>query len=158
MIKILEDKLSSAQKDVILIQNNSSKKETEITSLKFKIAKLENIKSELELKVNELEYLKSEAISNSVLGRNDKKNMTKFDNISAVIKPSKNLRQYFVYRKTQTSTFGTCFINDKITELPKIDTKVNFEVKNRTSISEINKNNILDILIKPNRLQTISEN
>ncbi|CAG8597578.1 9198_t:CDS:1, partial [Cetraspora pellucida] len=48
MIKILEIKLSSAQKDVISIQNDSSKKESKIASLKSKIAELENIKSELE--------------------------------------------------------------------------------------------------------------
>ncbi|CAG8642372.1 5903_t:CDS:1 [Paraglomus brasilianum] len=58
----------------------------------------------------------------------------------------------------QTSTFGTCFVNDEITELPKIDTEVNSEVKDRTSISEINKDDILDISIKPNTSQIISEN
>ena len=68
MIKILEGKLSSAQKDGISIQNDSSKKEarsalfhkSEILSLNSKIAELENIKSELESRVNELECLKSE--------------------------------------------------------------------------------------------------
>ncbi|CAG8672454.1 17436_t:CDS:2, partial [Cetraspora pellucida] len=90
MIKILESKLSSAQKDVISIQNDSSKKESEILSLKSKIVEVEH---ELASKVSKLEYLKSEAISNSILGGNDKKNMTKSDDISAVIEPSKNLNQ-----------------------------------------------------------------
>ena len=111
-----------------------------------------------------------------------KKNMTKSDDIliSAVIEeseirgyasPSKNLRQYFVHRKSmnqakkidndisaQTSTFGTCFVNDEITELPKIDTEVNSEVKDRTSISEINKDDILDISIKPNTSEAMPQN
>ncbi|KAF0420612.1 hypothetical protein F8M41_006927 [Gigaspora margarita] len=52
MIKILEGKLSSAQKDFVLIQNDSLKKESEILSLKTKIAELENIESELEWKGN----------------------------------------------------------------------------------------------------------
>ncbi|CAG8546408.1 3766_t:CDS:2, partial [Cetraspora pellucida] len=168
MIKILESKLSSAQKDVISIQSDSSKKESEILSLKSKIVEVEY---ELASKVSKLEYLKSKAISNPILGRNDEKNMTKSDDISAVIKPSKNLRQYFVYIKSmdqakkidndisaQTSTFGTCFINDEITKLPKIDIEVNSEVKDRTSISETNKDDILNISIKPNTSQIISEN
>ncbi|RIB06601.1 hypothetical protein C2G38_2216669 [Gigaspora rosea] len=177
IIKILESKLSSAQKDVISIQSNSSKKESEILSLKSKIVEIEH---ELASKVSELECLKSEAISNPILGGNDEKNMTKSDDISAVIEESeirgyasssKNLRQYFVCRKSmdqakkidddisaQTSTFGTCFVNDEITELPKIDTEVNSEVKDRTSISEINKDDILDMSIKPNISQIISEN
>ncbi|CAG8563147.1 1453_t:CDS:10 [Cetraspora pellucida] len=165
MIMILESKLSSVQKDVISIQSDSSKKESEILSLKSKIVEVEH---ELASKVSELECLKSEAISNLILGGNDEKNMTKSDDISAVIEeseirdyasPSKNLRQYFECRKSmdqakkiddnisaQTSTFGTCFVNDEITELPKIDTEVNFEVKDRTSISEINKDDILDYI------------
>ncbi len=38
MIKILEGKLASTQKDVFSIQKNSSEKESENLSLKFKIA------------------------------------------------------------------------------------------------------------------------
>ncbi|CAG8494573.1 845_t:CDS:2 [Funneliformis mosseae] len=174
MIKILESKLSSAQKDVISIQNDSSKKETEIISLKSKIVEVEH---ELASKVSELENLKLETISIPVVGGNDEKNMTKSNDISAVIEeseirgyasPSKNLRQYFVRRKsidqakkidddisTQTSTFGTCFVNDEITELPKIDTEVNSEVKDRTSISEINKD---DIPIKSNTSEAMPQN
>ena len=99
MIKVLKGKLSSAQKDVISIQNDSSKKDSEVMSLKSKIAELEKIKSELESKVNELEYLKLEAISKPVIGGNDVKNMTKSDDISAVIEPSKNLSKYFIRGK-----------------------------------------------------------
>lgn len=68
--------------------------------LKSKIAELENIKNKLKSKVSKLECLKSEAISNLVLDRNDEKNMTKSNDISAVIEPSKSLRQYFIYRKS----------------------------------------------------------
>jgi len=47
MIKILEGKLSSAQKDVISIQNDSSKKESEILTLKSKIAELKKYKERI---------------------------------------------------------------------------------------------------------------
>ena len=106
MIKILEGKLSLAQKDMISIHNDSSKKETEIVSLKFKIAELKNIKSELESKVNELECLKSEnrlgmqvplshnMACSAIIGGDEEgqsfivptiKNITKPDDISAVL-------------------------------------------------------------------------
>ena len=84
MNKILNSKLVTAQKDAFSIQENLSQKETEFTSLKSKIAEVEH---ELASKVSELEYLKSEAISNPVLvlGGNDEKNMTKSNDISAVL-------------------------------------------------------------------------
>ncbi|CAH1771010.1 3167_t:CDS:1, partial [Entrophospora sp. SA101] len=85
MIEILESKLSSAQGDVISIQNDSLKKESENLSLKSKIAELDHIKSSLESKVNELERLKSEAMSKPIVGGNDEKNITKSDDISAVL-------------------------------------------------------------------------
>ena len=49
MIKILEGKLASAQKDAFSIQENSSKKDSEIMSLK---AELEHIKSKLVVSEN----------------------------------------------------------------------------------------------------------
>ncbi|KAF0492591.1 hypothetical protein F8M41_021612 [Gigaspora margarita] len=110
MIKILEGKLSLAQKDVISIQKNLSKKEAhsalfrkfENLFLKTKIAELDNIKSKLKSKINELECLKLEAISKpvdplghcfAIVGEDNEKNMqskeqssiTKSDNISAVL-------------------------------------------------------------------------
>ncbi|CAJ0892944.1 12280_t:CDS:1, partial [Entrophospora sp. SA101] len=125
MIKILEGKLKSAQMDVLSVQNDSLKKDSKILSLKSKIAELENIKSELESKANELECLKSEAILKPIVGGNDEKNMTKSDDISAVLQsrplddeseirgsvsslnhdiyvssePSKDLSQYFLRGK-----------------------------------------------------------
>ena len=172
IIKILESKLTLTQKDVISIQKDSSKKESEILSLKSKIAELENIKSELESKVNELEHLKSEAISKPVLGGNNEKNMTKSDDISAVLQsrplgdslnhdtyvsnePSKNLSKYFVRGKSMDQTEKinndiSTYTNDEITELPKIDTEINPKVGDEISISETNKDNMLDISIKPN--------
>jgi len=60
MIKILESKLASAQKDAFSIQENSSKKDSEIMSLK---AELEHIKSKLASKIDELERLKSDTTS-----------------------------------------------------------------------------------------------
>ena len=101
MIKILKSKLSSAQKDVISIQNDSSKKEarsallrkSEILSLRSKIAEVEH---ELASKVSELDCLKSEAISKPVVGGDVEKNMqsveqssiTKSDDISAISEES----------------------------------------------------------------------
>ncbi|CAJ0846311.1 3694_t:CDS:1, partial [Entrophospora sp. SA101] len=142
MIKILEGKLKSAQMDVLSVQNDLLEKESENLSLKSKIVELENIKSELELKVNELERLKSEAISNPVLGGNDEKNtlceeqssMTKSDDISAVIEPSKDLSQYFLCRKKMDSIEK---IDGEITELSKNDTEINPKISD--SISEISK-------------------
>ncbi|CAH1768907.1 7719_t:CDS:1, partial [Entrophospora sp. SA101] len=151
MIEILEGKLSSSQKDVISIQNNSSKKETEITSLKSKIAEVEH---ELASKVSELECLKSETISNPILGGNDEKNMIKSDDISAVIESSKDLSQYFLCRKKMDPMEK---IDGEITELPKNDTKIDPKISDETSISEINKDNMLDILIKPNASEVMPQ-
>ncbi|RIB05265.1 hypothetical protein C2G38_2253912 [Gigaspora rosea] len=160
MIKILEGKLSSAQKDVISIQSDSSKKETEITSLKSKIAELENIKSELEeakprdyvpSKVNELECLKSETILKPIVGGDDEKNITKTDNISL---GSTDLSKYFIRRKNMDQTEKTdgnilTYTNDEIIELSKNDTEANSKVSNETSISEISKDN-MSALIESN--------
>ncbi|CAG8533002.1 1781_t:CDS:2, partial [Paraglomus brasilianum] len=152
MIKILEGKLSSAQKDVISIQNDLSKNESENLSLKSKIAGLENIKSELKSKVNELECLKSEAISKPIVGGNDEgqslivptiKNITKSDNISL---GSTDLSKYFICGKNMDP-------------IEKIDgNEVNPKVKDGTSISEINKDDVLDISIKPNASEAMPQN
>jgi len=144
MFKIMEGKLLSAQKDVISIQNNSSKKESEILSLKSKIAELErsscqvieNIKSELESKVNELECLKSEAISaelarpKPVVGGDDEKNTQSeeqsfISNSDRFEKPllrnnNNNLAQYFVHRKSIEES----------------------KISDETNVSETNKDNI----------------
>ncbi|RIB28850.1 hypothetical protein C2G38_2156805 [Gigaspora rosea] len=171
MIKILEGKLSSAQKDVISIQNDTSKKESENLSLKSKIAELENIKSELESKVNELQYLKSEVISKPIIGGDDEKNMIKSNDISVVIEPSKSLRQYFISRKsmdqagkinndisTQTVIFDNCSANDENTKPSKVNTEINSKISDETSISEISENiiprsqeipNITPYLVQP---------
>ncbi|CAG8532378.1 8733_t:CDS:2 [Funneliformis caledonium] len=79
------------------------------------------VEHKLASKVSELECLKSEAISNPVLGENDEKNMTKPDDIFAVLqsrplgdslnydtyvsnKSSKNLSKYFVHEKSMDQT------------------------------------------------------
>ncbi|CAG8673888.1 263_t:CDS:1, partial [Paraglomus brasilianum] len=139
MIKILEGKLSSAQKDVISTQNNASKKESEILSLKSKMAEVER---ELASKVSELECLKSEAISNPVLGGNDdEKNMTKSDDISL---GSTDLSKYFIRKKNMNqagkidgniSTYTDT--NDEITELSKNNAEINPKLGDKTSISKI---------------------
>src|SRR6185312_1471710 len=138
MIKILEGKLSSAQKDVISTQNNASKKESEILSLKSKMAEVER---ELASKVSELECLKSEAISNPVLGGNDdEKNMTKSDDISL---GSTDLSKYFIRKKNMNqagkidgniSTYTDT--NDEITELSKNNAEINPKIGDETSISK----------------------
>ncbi|CAG8539969.1 17660_t:CDS:2 [Cetraspora pellucida] len=130
MIKILEGKLSLAQKDVISIQSNSLKKETEIVPLKSKIAELENIKSKLKSKVNELECLKLKTISKPIVGGDDEKNITKSDNISL---DSTDLSKYFIYRKNMDQTKKTnsnilTYTNDEITELSKNNTEANSKI------------------------------
>ncbi|CAG8687622.1 5994_t:CDS:2 [Cetraspora pellucida] len=108
--------IKNANKDISLAKSKAENniKSKKIRSLESMIkileAELENIKSKLKSKVSKLECLKSEAISNSVLNRNDEKNITKFNDISAVIEPSKSLRQYFIHRKN-------------IDQAKKIDTK-----------------------------------
>ncbi|CAG8611251.1 14432_t:CDS:2 [Cetraspora pellucida] len=109
IIKILESKLSLAQKDVISIQNDSLKKESEILSLKSKIIELEQ---ELALMVSKLRYLKSENKSKLVVGGNNEKNMQseeqssiiKSGDISAISEPIKNLSKYFIRKKSMDQT------------------------------------------------------
>src|SRR6266513_591265 len=127
MKKILEGRLSSTQKDVISIQNDLLQKESEILSLKSKIAELErsscqgieNIKSELESKVNELERLKSEAISKPIVGGDDGKNMDQAGKIDGNI--SDHTR------------------HDGITEPSKVDTEISSKINEETNINEISK-------------------
>jgi len=160
----LEEKLFSAQKD-------SSLKASGIDSLKSKITELERMKDELSLKVSELDCLKSETISKPIVGGDDEKNMTKSDDISAVIEPSKNLSKYFVRGKsmnqaekidndiaTQTVIFDNCSANNEFTEPPKIDTEINPKISDETSISEINKDNMPVSSINPDIHPIISEN
>src|SRR6185312_8261365 len=92
-MKLLKGKLDLSQKD-------SSKKGSEIDSLKSKIV-------ELALKISKLERLKPEDISGSIIGGDDEKNtlceeqssITKPDDISAVNEYSKNLSKYFIRGK-----------------------------------------------------------
>ncbi|RIB09311.1 hypothetical protein C2G38_2268188 [Gigaspora rosea] len=77
-IKLLEEELS-------LTQKYSSKKDSEIMSLK---AELVNIKIELDSKVSELERLKSEDISVPMVGGDSEKNMSKSNNISTNLQKS----------------------------------------------------------------------
>ncbi|RIB07598.1 hypothetical protein C2G38_2045863 [Gigaspora rosea] len=185
MIKILESKLSSAQKDVISIQSDLSKKESEILSLKSKIVEVEH---ELASKVSELECLKSEAISNPILGGDDEgqspivskikntqsreqSSISNSSNISVVSDPrhpvtasgNKNLSKYFIHGKNMDQTEKidngiSVYTNDEIIELPKNDTEINPKINEETNISEINKDDILDISIKPNASEAMPQN
>ncbi|CAG8679121.1 12731_t:CDS:2, partial [Ambispora gerdemannii] len=75
-------KLASAQKGAFLIQENSSKKDSEIMSLK---AELKHIKNKLASKIDELERLKSNTISTNNSSSHN------------------NLAQYFVRKKKDES-------------------------------------------------------
>jgi len=153
-MKLLKDKLDLSQKD-------SSKKGSEIESLKSKIVGLA-------LKISELERLKPEDISGSIIGGaepHDSKSRskgacfhnkkyaergTKFyiefssrgitplqsNNISTVSGSNKNLSKYFVHRKNMDPIEK---IDGEITELPKNDTEINPKVSDETSISEISE-------------------
>ncbi|CAJ0825962.1 9251_t:CDS:2 [Entrophospora sp. SA101] len=83
------------------------------------MAKLEQ---ELASTVSELEHLKSEAISKPIVGGDDRKNITKSDNIS----------------------LGSTDLNRP-------------EISDETSISKINKDNMLDISIKPNASEVMPQ-
>nr|CAG8667997.1 13138_t:CDS:1 [Entrophospora candida] len=177
MIEILEGKLTSAQKDVISIQNDSLKKESENLSLKSKIAELENIKSSLESKVNELKYLKSEAISKPIVGGDDEKNMTKPDDISAISEPSKNISQYFLHGKNmdQAGKIDTICLDtssaiipdhtdDKSTSIPEesvirgsppsVDTEIIPKVSDKIDISKTNNNILQEIPNTPSLIES----
>src|SRR5205085_8693435 len=80
-------------------------------------------------------------ISNPILGGDDEKNMTKPDDISAVNESSKNLSKYFVRGKNMDQT-----------------EKIDNDIPTQTSISEINKDDILDISIKPNASEAMPQN
>ncbi|CAJ0856300.1 1561_t:CDS:1, partial [Entrophospora sp. SA101] len=139
-IKSLEEKLFSAQKD-------SSLKASGIDSLKSKITELERMKDELSLKVSELNCLKSETISKPIVGGDDEKNMTKSDDISAVIEPSKNISRYFVRGKSIP-----------ISEPPKVNAENSPKISDEININETNKVNMLDAPTKPSILQIIPQN
>ena len=88
MNEILKDKLASAQIDAFSIQACSSKKESELLSIRSELAKVE---WELASAVSELECLKAKAISeesvirgyaSSIVGGDEEKNITKFDSQS----------------------------------------------------------------------------
>ncbi|RIB03265.1 hypothetical protein C2G38_801117 [Gigaspora rosea] len=145
-IKLLKGKLDLSQK-------NSSKKGSKIESLKSKII-------ELALKITELERLKLEAISKPIVGGDNKKNITRSDDISAISKPSKNLSQYFIRGKNiDPGPLGAT-----LRVIEKIDGIIpNHTDDKSTSISksprdETNKDNMLDISIKPDIAPIISEN
>ncbi|CAJ0835992.1 16917_t:CDS:2, partial [Entrophospora sp. SA101] len=154
VIKILKSKLSSAQKDVISIQNDSSKKESEILSLRSKIAEVEH---ELASKVSELDCLKLETISKPVVGGDVEKNMqsdeqssiTKSDDISAISEPIKNLSQYFIRNKNMDQVrkidgnISDHTRHDGITEPSKVDTEISSKINEETNINEISKDILL---------------
>ena len=129
-MKLLKGKLDLFQKD-------SSKKGSEIESLKSKIV-------ELALKISELERLKSEDISGSIIGGDDEgqslivptiKNITKSVDI-----PSKDLSQYFV-RDKSTPISEESVIRDYALS-PRVDTEIIPKVSDEIDISK-NNNNIL---------------
>ncbi|RIB24798.1 hypothetical protein C2G38_2167554 [Gigaspora rosea] len=138
MIKILESKSSSVQIDVFSIQKNSSNKESGVLSFKSKITELEH---ELALNISKLECLKSKNMPVSIVGGNNKKNITK--SRPEGWKINGNISTY---------------TNNEITELPKNDTEINPKVSDEIDISKTNKDNMLDTLIKPNIIEAMSQN
>ncbi|CAG8789280.1 22582_t:CDS:2, partial [Cetraspora pellucida] len=135
-IKGLKSKNTNlTEEELSLTQKYSSKKDSEIMSLK---AKLVNIKVKLNSKISELKHLKSEDISVSVVGGDSEKNISN--------ETSKNFSKYFVCRKIMNevkkiSTDILTHTNDKIVpilESSKIDTEVTFKIKNITPIRSHN--------------------
>ncbi|RIB05004.1 hypothetical protein C2G38_2220859 [Gigaspora rosea] len=115
---------------------------SEVLSLKSKITELER---ELALNISELEHLKSKNMSVSIVGGNNKKNITKSrpEGMDQVGKINGNILTY---------------TNNEITELPKNDTEINPKVSDEIDISKTNKDNMLDTLIKPNIVEAMSQN
>ncbi|CAG8551309.1 14949_t:CDS:2 [Cetraspora pellucida] len=126
-IKLLKEELS-------LTQKYSSKKDSEIMTLK---AELLNIKVELDSKISELECLKSEDILVSVVDGDSEKNISK----------SRPKGQYFAHKKIMNevekiSTNILTHTNDKIVlilESSKINTEVTSKISDETIINENNK-------------------
>src|SRR5207245_4212716 len=54
--------------------------------------------------------------------------------------------------------FDNCSANDENTEPSRVDTEISPKINEKTNISEINKDNILDISIKSNISDTMSQN
>ncbi|CAH1767579.1 12667_t:CDS:2, partial [Entrophospora sp. SA101] len=65
-IKMLQDEIKSLKGKLVLSQEESLKKESEISSLKSNLAELERIKEDLISKVSELEHLKLVTISRNL--------------------------------------------------------------------------------------------
>ncbi|CAH1769906.1 1628_t:CDS:1, partial [Entrophospora sp. SA101] len=126
-IKLLRDEMKLLKGKLDLSQKDSSKKGSEIESLKSKIV-------ELALQISELERLKPEDISKSIIGGDvegqslivptikntqseEQSSITKFDDISAVIEPSKNLSKYFIRGKSMNQAEkNDTEINPKISD------------------------------------------
>ncbi|CAG8730497.1 24321_t:CDS:2, partial [Dentiscutata erythropus] len=135
MIKILEGKLSSAQKDVISIQSDSSKKKTKITSLKSKIAEVEH---KLASKREQSFIIKSDDIFTVLQNRplGDESEIQE-----GYTSLRKNLSQYFLRKKNDTKI------------IPKIS--VSQSENASTSEIDISKTNN-NILVQPENLNSSS--
>ncbi|RHZ79483.1 hypothetical protein Glove_144g57 [Diversispora epigaea] len=170
MIKILNSKLESAQKDAFSIQENLSKTETENLSLKSKMDDFKQIEVELERVRSELDHLKSEAISkpidsltcSTIVGGNDEgqslivptiKNIVKSDsqsenvfasNISIISESSNSLRPYLVRRKN-IEDIEKINDDDEIIPIPKLSDSRNEDANaSETNNSETSKDIMLD--------------
>ncbi|RHZ78555.1 hypothetical protein Glove_161g37 [Diversispora epigaea] len=119
ILKILKDAFST--------QENLLKKESEILSLKSKIAEVEQIKSKLTLKVNEFECLKSEDVFQFVIERH----LT--DMQSNIIFANSNINQYFIYKKNMNQSYTREITDSRLLPLPKDD----IEIISENSVREI---------------------
>ncbi|RIB10031.1 hypothetical protein C2G38_218614 [Gigaspora rosea] len=148
-IKSLRNEMKLLKGKLDLFQKDSSKKGSEIESLKSKIV-------ELALKISELERLKSEDISGSIIGGDGEgqslmtrrvalkepvptiKNITKSVDI-----PSKDLSQYFV-RDKSTPISEESVIRDYALS-PRVDTEIIPKVSDEIGINESNNNILQEI-------------
>ncbi|RIB01988.1 hypothetical protein C2G38_2229119 [Gigaspora rosea] len=120
MIKILESKLSLAQKNVFLIQKTSSNKESKVLSLKSKITELEH---ELGLNISELERLKSKNMSVSIVDQ-----AGKINNIISDHTDNKSIAEQWLKEPTP------------IPEFPRVDTEIIPKISDEIDISKANNN------------------
>ncbi|RHZ82018.1 hypothetical protein Glove_115g108 [Diversispora epigaea] len=169
MIKILEGKLASAQKDAFSIQESLSKTESENLFLKSKMVEFKQIEVELEHVRSELDHLKSEAISkpvgaephcfaidpldynsknhlmtcSAIVGGDDKKN-TQSEEQSSITKSSNSLRPYLACRKN-IEDIEKINDDDRVILIPKVSDSQSGDANvSETNNSETSKDIMLD--------------
>ncbi|CAJ0911467.1 8611_t:CDS:2 [Entrophospora sp. SA101] len=111
----------------------------------IKLEEIKSLRNEMEL----LKASKSEDISGSIIGGDDKKNISKSINISTVSDSNKNISKYFIRKKNMDQAgkidgnISDHTRHDGITEPSKVDTEISSKINEETNINEISKDILL---------------